>query len=447
MPACRKAAAAANRIVAASDESFHNDKTINLQQSMKTSIASIALISLLCAASHAADILTTRPLFNGKDLSGWKGEGYVVEGGSIVCTPAGHNLITEGIYANYVLDFQFQLSAGANNGLGIHYPGTGDAAYTGMEIQVLDSTHPKYKDLKGDQFHGSLYTMAPAKQGFLKPIGEWNQQRVTVYGPSLKVELNGEIILQTNLDEMAQKFPQHEGVKRRAGHIGWLGHGDRVAFRNINIGELPPPANEEGVKAAGFTKIFDGKTLTGWKTSPDTTNWTAAHGILKHNGKPGTIKDLWTEKSYGDITWVFDWRWSGRGPTLSQPIVQPDGTEKGRADVEELDSGIYLRGSSKSQVNLWNWTVGSGEVYGYRTDGNMPADIKAGVTPKAKADKPIGEWNRTQITILGDRLTVAINGQVVIRDAKLPGIPASGPIAFQHHGAAIDFANIWIKEL
>ncbi len=414
---------------------------------MKTFFNSIALVPLICAASQAADVLTTRPLFNGKDLSGWKGEGYVVEDGAIVCTPQGRNLITEEIFANYVLDFQFKLSPGANNGLGIHYPGTGDAAYTGMEIQVLDSTHPKYKDLKDYQFHGGLYTMVPAKQGFLKPVGEWNQQRVIVYGSSIKVELNGTSILAANLDELEKKFPQHQGVKRRAGHIGWLGHGDRVAFRNINIGELPPVANEEGVKAAGFTKIFDGKTLNGWKTAPDTTNWTAALGILSHNGKPGTIKDLWSEKSYGDLTLVFDWRWSGRGPTKSQPVVQPDGTENGRSEIEELDSGVYLRGSSKSQVNLWNWTVGSGEVYGYRTDGKMPPDVKAGVTPKVKADKPLGEWNRTQITLKGDLLTVTLNGQIVIENAKLPDVPASGPIGFQHHGSAIQFANVWIKEL
>ena len=213
-----------------------------------------------------------------------------------------------------MLDFEFQLTPGANNGLGIHYPGTGDAAYTGMEIQILDSTHPKYKDLKDYQFHGSLYTLAPAKQGLLKPAGEWNQERVTVMGPTLKVELNGEIILRANLDDLSARIPDHQGVKRRAGHIGWLGHGDRVAFRNIHIAELPPVANDDGVKAAGFTKIFDGTTLNGWKHTPETTNWKAIQGILKHNGKPGPINDLWTEKSYGDFTLVCDWRWSGRGP-------------------------------------------------------------------------------------------------------------------------------------
>lgn len=387
-----------------------------------------------------------RPLFNGKDLAGWKGEGYVVENGAIVCTPKGRVLMTEAVFANYVLEFEFQLAPGANNGLGIHYPGTGDAAYTGMEIQILDSTHPKYKDLKDYQFHGGLYTLAAAKQGALKPVGEWNKQRVTIVGPSVKVEVNDQIVLRANLDDLAAKHPKHEGVKRRAGHIGWLGHGDRVAFRSVQIAEIPPAANEEGVKSAGFTKIFDGKSLAGWKAGADTTNWRAEDGMLRHDGKPGPINDLWTEKEYGDLTLVFDWRWSGRGSMKSQPVVMADGTENGRVEIEELDSGVYLRGNSKSQVNLWNWTVGSGEVYGYRTDRSMSPEVKAGVTPKVHADRPLGEWNRTMITIKGDLLTVSLNGRVVIDNASLPGVPAKGAVGLQHHGSAIDFANLWIKE-
>ena len=130
----------------------------------------------------------------------------------------------------------------------------------------------------------------------------------------------------------------------------------------------------------------------------------------------------------------------------SQPIVQADGTQQGAAEIEEFDSGIYLRGNTKSQVNLWNWNVGSGEVYGYRTDPKMPAEVKAAVTPKVRADLPYGEWNRTMITLVGDRLTVSLNGRVVINNAQLPGIPAEGPVGLQHHGSAIDFANIWILE-
>lgn len=206
---------------------------------MKTPLrlATLATLATLICASicPAAEDAGMRPLFNGKDLTGWKGEGYAVEESAIVCTPKGKNLVTEETFTNYVLEFDFKLTAGANNGLGIHYPGTGDGAYTGMEIQILDSTAEKYKDLKDYQFHGGLYTLAPAKQGFLKPLGEWNRQRVTVSGASVTVELNGTIILRANLDELSASHPQHQGVKRREGHIAWLGHGDRVSYRNIQI--------------------------------------------------------------------------------------------------------------------------------------------------------------------------------------------------------------------
>ena len=417
---------------------------------MKASFIIAPIAALVCGSACLAEQeLTMRSLFNGKDLTGWKGNGYVVEDGAIVCKPEGDNLnlFTEETFANYVLEFDFLLTPGANNGLGIHYPGTGDGAYTGMEIQILDSTDPKYKDLKDYQFHAGIYTLKAAKQGFLKPIGEWNHEKVTVNGSSVTVELNGTVVLTANLDELSASHPDHVGVKRRAGHIGWMGHGDKVSFKNINILEIAPAANEEGVKAAGFTKIFDGSSLAGWKHEEGTTNWTASNGILKHNGKPGATTDLWSEKSYKDLTLVLDWRWSGRGPMKEQPVVLPDGSHKEKAQVEELDSGVYLRGNIKSQVNFWNWTVGSGEVYGYRTNASMPPEVKAGVTPKAKADKPLGEWNRTMITIKGDRLTVQLNGQTVIKDAQLPGVPAEGPIGFQHHGSAIDFANVWIKEL
>jgi hypothetical protein len=132
---------------------------------------------------------------------------------------------------------------------------------------------------------------------------------------------------------------------------------------------------------------------------------------------------------------------------MKRPLVQPDGSEQGEAEVEEFDSGIYLRGNTKSQVNLWNWQVGSGEVYGYRKDAKVPAEVRAGVTPKSRADLPPGAWNRMMITLKGDRLSVSLNGRVVIDNAELPGIPADGPIGLQHHGSAIDFANLWIKEL
>jgi hypothetical protein len=413
------------------------------------------ILSLLPFAVFAGPAAANaRPLFNGKDLTGWKGEGYVIEDGAITATPQAKNLVTEDTFANYILEFDFLLTPAANNGLGIHYPGTGDAAYTGMELQILDDGDPKYKDIKDAQTHGSIYLLSPAKRGFLKKPGEWNHEKVTVNESGVTIELNGEIILRRNLDDLAARNPKHKGAQRRGGHIALLGHGDKVSFKNITIEEAPPEANIEGVRAAGFTQIFDGKSLAGWKHDPKTTNWTAVDGILKHNGKPAEIKDLWTEKEYGDFSMVFDWRWTGRGQLKNQPVVLPDGNHKvdpeGKPvteEIEEMDSGIYLRGSTKSQVNLWNWSVGSGEVYGYRMDKNLPVEIRAGVTPKTRADRHQGEWNRMMITLKGEKLTVSLNGRVVIENAELPGIAAKGPIGLQHHGQAIEFANLWIKEL
>lgn len=414
---------------------------------MKSLIQIITLSAIVCGMVSAEQELKMRSLFNGKDLTGWKGEGYIIEEGAISCTPKGRNLMTEETFSNYVLEFDFLLTPGANNGLGIHYPGTGDGAYTGMEIQVLDNTAEKYKNLKEYQFHGSIYTLAPAKKSGLKPVGEWNHQRVTVNGSKVQVILNGETILEADLDELSKKDPKHEGVKRRAGHIAWLGHGDKVSYKNIQIADLAPTVNAAELKSAGFNQIFDGKTLEGWKHEADTNNWLPLNGVLKHNGIPKPTKDLWSEKSYDDLTIQFDWRWAGRGPMKMQPTVKSDGSNGEKVEVEELDSGLYLRGNVKSQVNLWNWTVGSGEVYGYRMDQKMPAEVRAGVTPKVKADKPLGEWNRMIVSLKGDRLTVNLNGQIVIENAQLPDAPKDGSIGFQNHGSAIDFANVWIKEL
>ena len=163
---------------------------------MKISI--IISFLALSALAPALEKEQFRPLFNGKDLTGWKGDGYLVEDGNLVCTPQGKNLVTEAIFAGYILDFDFKLGPGSNNGLGIHYPG--DGTYAGMELQILDNYADKWKDLKDNQYHGSIYALLPAKKEGLKPAGEWNNQRVTLIDSALKISLNGKLILDANLD-------------------------------------------------------------------------------------------------------------------------------------------------------------------------------------------------------------------------------------------------------
>lgn len=236
---------------------------------------------------------------------------------------------------------------------------------------------------------------------------------------------------------------------------------------------IQPPIPEPGTAAGpdkavpeGFTSLFNGTNLDGW-TVRDSGNhdWRVAEDIIDcdpHEG-PGD-RNLWTAKSYGDFELMVDWRIK-ESPYINRAakIILPDGTykrdESGKdvlIEVPNTDSGIFLRGQHKSQVNIWCWPVGSGEVWGYRTDPAFSREVHAGVTPKVKADRPIGQWNTFHILMKGESLTVRLNGQLVLGNARLPGIPAQGPIALQHHsdrkdgewGASfLQFRRIFIKEL
>jgi hypothetical protein len=185
-------------------------------------------------------------LFNGKDLTGWTGNlnGYQAENGMIAVHPekSSGNLYTENTFGDFVLRFDFQLTPGANNGIGIRTPLTGDAAYVGMEIQVLDNEHPKYAQLQPYQYHGSVYGVIPAKRGYLLPAGQWNTEEISIRGDEIKVTLNGTVITEGSLSSASQNgtmdHKEHPGLLRKDGHIGFLGHGDVVRFKNIRIKRL-----------------------------------------------------------------------------------------------------------------------------------------------------------------------------------------------------------------
>jgi hypothetical protein len=219
----------------------------------------------------------------------------------------------------------------------------------------------------------------------------------------------------------------------------------------------------------GFTSIFNGKDFTGWMIpGGDNGHWKIIDGVIDYDAESEAPegKDLWSEKEYGDFELLVDWRiketpWNN--PRV--PLIMPDGThklnEKGeeiRMVVPDSDSGILLRGLGKSQVNIWCWPIGSGEVYGYRMDKEMPAEVVKGVTPLTNADHNIGEWNTFRITVQKNILTVKLNDKLVIDQAELPGLPDSGPIGLQHHGnkengewvsppSLVQFRNIFIREL
>ncbi|MCK5455475.1 MAG: DUF1080 domain-containing protein, partial [Melioribacteraceae bacterium] len=186
-------------------------------------------------------------LFNGKNLDGWQGNktDYYAENSDLVVNPkmGGHgNLFTEKEYSNFNFRFEFQLTPGANNGLGIRAPLEGDAAYDGMELQILDNTASIYANLQDWQYHASVYGIIPAKRGFQNPIGEWNSQEVIVKGSKVKVILNGNVILDGDIAEASKNgtldHKDHPGLKRSKGYIGFLGHGSKLKFRNLRIMDL-----------------------------------------------------------------------------------------------------------------------------------------------------------------------------------------------------------------
>lgn len=219
----------------------------------------------------------------------------------------------------------------------------------------------------------------------------------------------------------------------------------------------------------GFESLFNTKDLTNWKVpAGDNGHWIVLDAVIDYDAESEAVgdKNLWTEKSYKDFVLYIDWRiketpWEN--PRV--PIILPSGLHKKNKEgkniltkVPDSDSGILLRGNDKSQCNIWCWPIGSGEVYGYRMDKSMPAEVRKGVTPKMKADNNIGEWNTFIITLVDNMLTVNLNGHNVIEKAELPGLPESGAIGLQHHGAKRDgewvsppalvqFRNIYIKEI
>jgi hypothetical protein len=236
---------------------------------------------------------------------------------------------------------------------------------------------------------------------------------------------------------------------------------------SLGIGVSARP--RQSAPSAGFVSIFNGKDLTGWKIpAGDNGHWKVVDGVIDYDAgsEAATDKNLWTEKSYKNFVARVDWRIKST-PYVSKNmrIVMPDGHDKldenGKVitiTAPDSDSGFILRGSGKAQLNIWCWPVGSGEMYGYRTDPKTPPDVRAAATPKMNADKDIGQWNTFEVTAQGATVTVVLNGKTVIERITLPDLPAEGPLGLQHHGgvkdgvytgipALVQFRNIQVKEL
>ncbi len=219
----------------------------------------------------------------------------------------------------------------------------------------------------------------------------------------------------------------------------------------------------------GFAALFNGRDFTHWTVPEgDGGHWKIIDGVIDYDAEseaPGD-KALWCTRELGDFILRVDWRIK-ETPYINPnvPYILPDGTHARDIHGKEMklalpdsDSGIYLRGEGAFQVNIWCWPIGSGEMYGVRMDRNTPAELRAAVTPRTQADKPVGEWNTFEITVRGKTVKVLLNGKTVLPGAEIPNLPDRGRIALQHHGgkrngawnsppSLVQFKNIYVKEL
>ncbi len=432
----------------------------------------LGLMSGLTSCASASGAPEFVPLFDGKSLDGWvRVNGgpstFVAKDGMIVCDGQPTCVLrTERMYENFVLEMDYRhMQAGGNAGLFVWsdpLPAVGVPFTRSIEVQVMDGIETENYTSHGDIFsiwgarmtpdrpHPGGWERCLPSEKRARPAPEWNHYRVTCVDGDIQLEVNG------------KRVSGAHDVTPRRGYICLESEGSEVHFRNLKIQELPNSAgglepsqiaHDAGAPDEAFRSLYSGVDLSGWKVEQvHEGHWTPQGWRLDYDGQGDT---LWSEESFGDFELVADWRWAGEATPGPVPVVHPDGTQALDADGKQLmvdvphtgDSGIYLRGNSKSQVNIWGWPIGSGEVYGYRTDGSLTAEVRRGVTPLVAADVAFGKWNRFHITMVGDRLTVVLNGKLVLDRAQLPGVPAEGPIALQHHGAALQFANVFVRPL
>ena len=420
-------------------------------------LAVFGAVCVLAPRVHAADEAGFVSLFDG-NLKDWIYIGastghYSVKDGVIDCPAASQgNLLTGKDYTNFILRLEFKLDAGdeGNNGIAIRAPiSKENLTYVGVEVQLLNDQLPMYKDIKPWQRNGSVYGIVPSHNGSPK-VGEWNTEEISCIGRHYHIVLNDKVILDADLNDVRdpETLQAHPGMLRERGHIGFLGHNSHYQFRNIRLKEVTVETNDN-TPPAGFAALFDGHDLEGWKglvADPPArakmsatelaaaqaeadkrmrAHWKAENGELVFDGKGD---NLCTAKDYGNFEMLVDWK------------IPPKG-----------DSGIYLRGSP--QVQIWepksagqfNPPDGSGGLYNNEKNSRHPSEMD---------DNPVGEWNRFRILMVGEKVHVFLNGEMVVNNVTFENywerskpIYPVGQIELQNHGGPLWFKNIYIREI
>jgi hypothetical protein len=407
-----------------------------------TAAAAIAVQATLPQSSTGKESGSWQPIpFNETD---WQRDGaptYRIEQGVLIFEGDGRGrLMSRRTYSDFELQVEFRVSAGANNGIALRAPLGFQSSRYGMEIQILDDGAQEQPDKR--RICGAIYGLYPAVKSAVRPAGEWNAIHIRCEGRRVQVTLNGERIVDADLNAIRdrEQLRERPGFLRESGYIGFIQHNGRVEFRNLRLRELPA-TRLPNQPPAGFTALFNGRDLSGWQSwyadppeiarmSADERQQAQARAnaqYLKHwrvhDGElvfDGQGVHLVTEKPYGDFELWLDWQIEAGG-----------------------DSGIYLRDTP--QVQIWDNPDGSGGLYNNAKHPNRP---------RVKADNPPGQWNRFRILMLGERVTVWLNETLVVHDVPLENywhrgapLPSSGHIWLQAHGTPLRFRNIFIRPL
>ncbi|TWU05281.1 Serine/threonine-protein kinase PknB [Symmachiella macrocystis] len=361
-------------------------------------------------------------LFNGKNLDGWVGDeaGFEVQNGNLVCLPNEKgNLYTAQEYADFTLRFEFQLTAQANNGIGLRTPLTGDPAYDGLEVQILDNSAKRFQQITAESRHGSLYGVAAAKQGHLKPVGEWNSQEIVCIGNQLRVKLNGVTILNTKLDQTGTVITPdgkaHPGLQRRSGHIALMGQKSRVLFRNLRILEggqfASTTAKEHSAPTSEWLELFNGKNLDGW-TPSNTKQWKVLDGAIQGDAPAGgkSWSALTSDHDYDDYEFSFQYRLAkgSRARVLlrSNRGLPGDPHDEG-AQIQLIDDNAQFYFGKRTR-----------RVPPQRKNGALltmtPPEHSAGMAIWNRNGIPAGKWNEMTIRAEGLHVTVTLNGKRIV---------------------------------
>ena len=413
-------------------------------------------ISLLLLISP----LAAEPLFNQKDLGGWRGVGgeaknwAVGDDGTLTCTGgAGAQwLATEKEYDDFDLSLEFKLPKNANSGVFVRAPGEGHPWVQGMEIQLLDDYGEKWKDLKPAQFTGSIYAVQAPKERATKMAGEWQKLRVRCVGRSCKVWVNGKQVIDANLDKLAkisgEKVP---GLNRKSGMIGLQNHGDPVSFRNIEITEVKP--------TAGFTRIFDGKTLKGWRADPQSSAdaWSVKDGVMRAEGKEARLAYLIYsgDENLRDFELRFRYRMVTKGNTGVEVRSRVDKT--GKRPLEGYHADLGHVGIGPAILGAWDFHFAKRKEFPCFRGSKLVIheDGKTGTQSKIDGAITLDEikkhgWNDCRIVAKGQHLQFYINGKLASEfiDNASEGKLESGSIGIQLHdkGMIVEFKDIFLRK-